>query len=191
MTKNYNQNRKKIDPHVKDILTLLASGAILTASILVPPTTILYKEFEKYKRNKEYDQWQKFNLWRLKQVLKRLERQKTIEVKGDQIVITDKGKKKVLQYNLETMSLRPKTDGKWRIIMYDISNMKKQERELFRSMLKKLQLLQLQESVYLTPFVCDDEIEFLRQQFNIGNDVIVLKVVGIENEPAYKKYFGI
>jgi CRISPR/Cas system-associated endoribonuclease Cas2 len=182
---------KKIDPRVKDILTLLTSGAILTAAILTPPSMLLYKEFKKYKWGKEQTEWNKFNIWRLKQILKRLRSQKIIEIKDDRIVITNKGKRKVLQYDLETMALKPKTDGKWRIIMYDISNMKKRERDFFRSMLKKLRLLQLQESVYLTPFVCDDEIEYLRQRFNVGNDVMVLKVVGIENEAAYKKYFGI
>lgn len=185
------KNNNKIDPRVKDILTLLATGTVLTSTILIPGSALLYKEYLKYKKNKDQDKWEKFNLWRLKQILKRLQSQKIIEVKGDQILITDKGIKKILKYDMETMTLKAKTDGKWRIILYDIADMKKQERELFRSMLKKLKLYQLQESVYLTPFVCEDEIEYLRQRFNIGNDVLVLKVTGIENENAYKKYFGI
>lgn len=164
---------------------------VLTSGILMPGTAVIYKEFTKYQRKKEQDQWDKSNLWRLKQLLKRLERQKVVAINGNQIVITNKGKRKLLKYDLETMTLTQKIDGKWRIIIYDIADMKKQERELFRSMLRKLHLLQLQESVYLTPFVCDNEIEYLRQRFNIGNDVMVIKVAGIENESAYKKYFGI
>jgi hypothetical protein len=58
-------------------------------------------------------------------------------------------------------------------------------------MLKSLKFLRLQKSAYITPFICDDEIEYLRQFFNIGNEVIVLKITGIENEQVYKRYFGI
>lgn len=181
----------KIDPTVRDVLKLLATGAVLTSAVLIPGTAVLFKEIMKYKEQKDFADWEKFNLWRLRQVLKRLEKQKIISIHGDIIQITDRGKRRVLKYNLETMILKRKIDGKWRIIMYDIADMKKTERETFRGMLKKLKLFQLQESVYLTPFVCEDEIEYLRQLFHIGNEVMVIKVVGIENEEAYKKYFGI
>jgi hypothetical protein len=185
------RRNKKIEPQVKDILILLAKGIVIASSILVPPSALFYKEILDYKDYKDQQEWDKFNPWRLKQILKRLEKQKVIEIRGNVIQITDKGRNKVLQYNLETMCLKKQTDGKWRIIMYDIANLKKRERELFRYMLKKLRLLQLQESVYLTPYVCEDEIEYLRQYFHIGNDVLVLKVIGIENEEAYRRYFGL
>ena len=89
------------------------------------------------------------------------------------------------------MQLREKTDGKWRLIVYDVAELRKGERELFRLMLKKLKCFPLQESVYLTPFVCDDEIEYLRNIFNIDTEVKVIKVSGLENEIAYRKYFGL
>ena len=89
------------------------------------------------------------------------------------------------------MEIKRKTDGKWRVIIYDFANLKRYQRDIFRDMLQKLQFLRLQESVYLTPFVCDNEIQYLREVFEIGNEVLVLKVKEIENEQIYKKYFGI
>lgn len=82
-----------------------------------------------------------------------------------------------------------KWDNKWRVVIYDISKKKKNSQEAFRRMLKQLQILKLQNSVYLTPFPCEDEINYLREYYNIGKEVILLTVDHIEDEEAYKKYF--
>lgn len=181
----------KVDPRVRDILLLLGAGTFLVASIVMPGLPIILKPILEEKRKKDEKEWKKFNLWRLKYILKRLQRQKMIEIVGGVIRVTEKGKKKILKFDLENLKLKEKRDGKWRLIIYDVSNLKKQQREIFRSFLKRLKFLQLQESVYLTPFVCDEEIEYLRQTFQIGTEVQVLKVVGLENEEVYKSYFGI
>lgn len=184
-------NKIKVNPKVKDVLKLLAAGAILTTVVLFPGIAALGPLIKEVQKNREKKEWEKFNLWRLRQVIKRLERQKVVEITDDVVKITDKGRNKSLRFDLDNMKLKRKTDGRWRLIIYDIANLKKPQRELFRKMLKKLNLLRLQKSIYMTPFVCDDEIEYLRQLFDIGNDVLVLKITGIENEQAYKRYFGI
>jgi len=186
----------KIDPKVKEILILLGAGTFLAASIIMPNLPMVIKPFLDEKRMREKNEWKKFNTWRLKQVLKRLHQQKLVEVierEGLSIVkISDKGKKKLLKFNLEKMQLNHKKwDGKWRIIIYDIFTSKRQEAELFRRTLKRLKFLKLQRSVYLTPFKCHDEIEYLRQACNIGKEVLILTVSGIENETAYREYFGV
>jgi len=191
MTKNIIKEPEKINPKVKEVLKLLAAGVILTTVVLFPGIAALGPLIEEEQRKREKKEWEKFNLRRLKQVIKRLEKQKEVEVTNGIVKITDKGKKKMLKYNLENMELKRKTDGKWRVIVYDIANLKKFQRELFRGTLKRLKFLRLQKSVYLTPFVCDDEIEYLRQVFDIGSEVLVLRVAEIENAQAYKRYFGI
>ncbi|MEK7160364.1 MAG: hypothetical protein AAB702_02685 [Patescibacteria group bacterium] len=191
MNKESSVKDLRIDPKVKEVLKLLGAGVILTAAIIMPGSAILIKEYAKIKKEKDEKEWKKFNAWRLKQVIKRLQNQKDIEIAGGYVRITDKGKKKLLKFNLEEISLKEKRDGKWRIIIYDISNLKRLQRDIFRDTLKRLKFYRLQESVYLTPFICEDEIEYLRQTFQIGNEVQILKVSKLENEKAYKEYFGI
>lgn len=181
----------KIDPKVKDILLLLAGGTFLAASFIMPGLPLVLKPFLNNQRQREDKEWAMYNTWRLRQIIKRLNEQKMVEIKDGEVKITKKGRQKLLKYDLEKIELKKRIDGKWRLIIYDISNMKKPQREIFRATLKRLRFLQLQKSVYLTPYVCDDEIEFIRQTFNIGSDVILLKVKSIENEKAYKDYFGI
>jgi len=186
----------KIDPKVKEILTLLGAGTFLAASLIMPGLPMAIKPFLDERRKREENEWKKFNTWRLKQVLKRLHQQKLVDVveRNDMSIvkISEKGKKKLLKFNLEKMQLNHKKwDGKWRIIIYDIFTSKRQEAELFRRTLKRLKFLKLQRSVYLTPFKCHDEIEYLRQVCNIGKEVLILTVSGIENETAYREYFGV
>lgn len=186
----------RIDPKVKEILTLLGAGTFIAASLIMPGLPMAIKPFLDERRKREENEWRKFNTWRLKQVLNRLHQQKLVEVverEDMQIVkISDKGKKKLLKFNLEEIQLNHKKwDGKWRIIIYDIFTTKRQEAELFRKTLKRLKFLKLQRSVYLTPFRCYDEIEYLRQVCNIGKEVLILTVSGLENESAYREYFGV
>lgn len=183
--------RDKIDPRVKDVLKLLAVGVILTTTVLFPGIVALAPLIKEIQKRQEQKEWGRFNLWRLRQVIKRLEKQKIVEIDDGVVKITGKGKLKVLKFDLEDMKLKNKTDGRWRLIIYDIANLRKSQRELFRLMLKKLQFLRVQKSVYLTPFVCDDEIEYLRQVFGVGDEVLVIKVSSFENDDAYRKYFGI
>lgn len=182
---------KKIDPKVKDVLILLGAGVFLAGSLIMPGLPIILKPLIDEKRKREEKEWEKYNLSRLRTLLKRLNAQKVVEVTDEEVRVTDKGKLKILKYKLDEMEIKRKTDGKWRVIIYDVANLKKYQRDVFRKMLKRLRFLRLQESVYLTPFVCDAEIEYLREMFDIGKDVLVLKVKEIENAQVYKKYFGL
>ena len=193
-------NQVKIDPKTKEVLILLGAGAFLAASIIFPGLPMVAKPFinaaKEANRNKSQKEWEKFNLWRLRQVVKRMQSSKLVEIKEEKsipiIKITQKGKQKLLRYKIDEMALDESSwDGKWRLIIYDVANTKRAHSEMFRTMLNKLKFLKLQRSVYLTPFKCEDEIEYLRLLFGIGNEVQILKVGSLENEMAYRRYFGI
>ena len=193
-------SRVKIDPKTKEVLILLGAGAFLAASIIFPGLPMAAKPFidvaKEANRNKRQKEWEKFNLWRLRQVIKRMQHSKLVEIKEEQgipiIKITHRGKQKLLRYKVDEMALDELNwDGKWRLVIYDVQTGKRANSEMFRTMLNKLRFLKLQKSVYLTPFKCEDEIEYLRLLFEIGNEVQILKVGSLENEAAYRRYFGI
>lgn len=190
-----NPKQEKINPTVKEVLLFLAAGAFIPAAILFPGLPLVIKPFLDYKKEKDYQKWKQFNQTRLKQSLRRLQSQKIIKVEttpqGEIVKITEKGKQKVLKFNLENLKLNRKWDGKWRLVIYDIPKNKKKERNYFREILKRLDCFRLQKSVYLTPYPCENEIEYLRQYFGIGDEVKILKVANIENEQPYRDYFGI
>ena len=173
-------------------------GTFLTASVVFPGLPLIAKGVLKIteEQTENTNDWGKYNLWRLRQVIKRMQNSKYIELIEEdniQVVkITEKGKMKLLKYNIDKMKLDESSwDGKWRLVVYDVVKSKRNNSEMFRKAINNLNLLKLQKSVYLTPFKCDNEIEYLRQIYNVGNEVLILKVGSLENEKAYKKYFGV
>lgn len=158
----------------------------------MPGLPLVLKPFLK----NNYKKWGHFNRRILKSEIKRLKKQGVIEdftQDGEMVFrLSEKGKGKVFKYKLAEMSLkRDYWDGKWRLIIYDIPKSSKNRAEAFRRLLKKMDFLQLQKSVYLTPYKCKEEIEFLKTIYGINDYVTLLTISGIENEQSYKKYFGI
>lgn len=182
----------KISPRVRDVLLCLGVVGFVSLAVLMPGLPKILTPFLK----KQYRHWGHFNPRRLKAELKRMKKVGLLETieKDGQILfqLTDKGKTKYLAYKLEEMNLNQnKWDGKWRIVAYDIPKGKKNQAEAFRNLLKKMQLYQLQKSLWLTPYPCSEEIEFLKAFYGLEDFVTVLTSTGLEGELAYKKYFGL
>lgn len=186
---------------VETVIRLLGAGALLAATVIFPTLPIALKPILDMKRALEQEhrqrEWARFNPWLLKQTLKRLHQQKIVKVvdteNGPVVQLTKKGQTKYLKFQLEDMMVKtpPRWDGKWRMIIYDIGLNKKKSQEIFRGVLKRLKFYQLQKSVYLTPFPCKEEIEFLRQYYEIGEDVFYCVAEQIENDEAFRKYFNV
>ena len=180
------------NPRARDILILLGATGFLAGSILLPGLPLVLKPFIK----KQYQKWGHFDKRRLRMELKRLQKtgviQETSEDGEVTFILTDKGKAKLLRYKLEKMKLRDKVwDGKWRIIAYDIPKYKKNQAEAFRSLIKRMGFYQLQKSVWLTPYKCSEEIEFLKNLYSLSDHITLLTLSKLEGEAVYKKYFGL
>lgn len=186
-----NQIKQEIDryPYVKEILLLLAGGVLISAALLMPgihrviPSSIWQgKGYKKY---------------RLKQTLKRLHKQKIVEVletkDGNIVKITKNGLTRALQYKLDVMNVKRKKswDKKWRIVIFDIEEEKKKLRDEFRKRLKQLGFYSLQESVYVHAFPCFDEIEFLRQIHEVPINVTYILAEKIESQENLEKFFQV
>lgn len=196
------QKKTAVTTHarVQDILLLLGKGVLLSTLFLFPHAGVgikaIYDFYKSTKREEDFKQWQKYNLTYLRFLLKRLQRQKLVTVYQqngyDVVRLTKKGKVKVLKYQLEEMQVKKQTkwDHKWRLIIYDITKFKHRQQTAFRRMLKKLKFLPLQKSVYMTPYPCHREIEFLREYFEVEEGVIYVIAEKIENDVLYRQYFG-
>lgn len=133
---------------------------------------------------------------RLRTLLKRMLESRYLSLKtlpdgSSLLTLTDKGKLKLLRYNLQTMTLRkPETwNGVWHIVVYDISQFNRHEADLFRNMLKRFKMLQLQRSVYIYPYPCENEIEFLRAYLGVPEAITFIRTTDIEHASVYRKHF--
>lgn len=109
------------------------------------------------------------------------------------VKITESGKTEILKFDIEKIKIkRPKVwDGFWRVIVFDIPNKKKRAREVLRAKLKELEFYQLQESVFVNPFPCEDEIRFLREVFEVPHDVKIILAKTLDNEEELRKMYGL
>lgn len=173
---------------VKDVLSWLAiAGAIYIAAsspYFIRNLLSNYKKWRKYPRKKVRDTF--YNL--KKQGLIKIKK------KNHQIYIslTKEGKKKAGIFQIDSLKIkRPKKwDGKWRLVIFDISQLKKFYREAFRGKLKELGFYPLQKSVWVYPFDCQAEIELLREFFGLSEKEIRLAVAeGIGDDSKLKKFF--
>lgn len=180
---------------VKEVLALLGQGAILGAAILAPKATTALAP--SVRESPDWEQWKHYNVSYLRRTLRRLEQQKDVEVaeeKGQSVIkLTSGGKRKILRYNIEGMSVpRPKQwDRQWRLVLYDVPVAKHSLGEMVRQALRTIGFYPIQKSVYLFPYPCFEQIEFLREYYGLGNSLQYMLVKEIEHDDAYKTYFAL
>jgi len=175
----------------KDIILGLAlAGSVLAVSALSPYSTA--SALLRLLKNKRYNKKNCYN------VFYRLKKQGYLatEIYNHQIYIslTAEGKKKAGRFQIDSLSIKKpkKWDKKWRIVIFDIAQLKKMHREAFRGKLKTLGFYLLQKSVWVCPFNCKDEIELLRSFFGLNESelrFIVAEDVGSSEE--LRKFFKI
>ena len=86
--------------------------------------------------------------------------------------------------------IRPKSwDGKWRIVIFDIPHYLKQTRESLRLIFKKMNFYPLQKSVFIYPFDCQKEIEFVTEWHRANKYVRFIIADSIDNEFFLRKHF--
>jgi len=172
----------------KDIFKiLLISGAICIAA--TSPYFGLnlikgFKRLKKYKKKRVYDTFYK------------LRKNGHIQMKsrGGQIYIslTDKGKRMAGWLQIDALKIKKpkKWDRKWRLVAFDISQLRMIYREALRGKLKELGFRQVQKSVWIHPFNCRDEINLLRDFFGFSQDEVRLIIAdNIERDKEYKEIF--
>ena len=109
------------------------------------------------------------------------------------LILTDKGRQWALTYKLEKMliSTPEKWDKKWRIVMFDIPEKYRRTRNLFRIQLRMLGFRELQKSVFVHPYPCIDEIEYVAKFYRIGKYVRFIIADSIDNEAYLKRSFDL
>lgn len=166
----------------KAVLIGLGTGAIIGTALIFPGIGYLYKQFKK-------EQWERARRrGRLNYTIKRLEKQKLVSWKERDgeltLTLTEEGKKKVLGYKLEEMKIQKpkKWDKYFRVIIFDVPESKRDARDVFRKKLKDLGFYQLQKSVFVCPYECRDEVDFLRHELEITpfvNYILAKEIQGI------------
>lgn len=184
------KNKKRRGVIQKKILLLLLGG--ITLGLSRSPN----QYFRALKLLKK--EWQTIDREALNQAIRSLHASKLVATKSNAdgtftLVLSVEGKRVALTYNLDTMQIKkPNTwDNNWRIVMFDIPEPLKKVRDSIRYHLKNLKFRELQKSVFVHPYPCVSEIEYLVEFYNIRQHVRFITATNIDNELALKKYFNL
>lgn len=133
----------------------------------------------------------------LKRNLDRLRKRKLVKYNenGDKTIVelTDLGKKEIIRYDVNKIEIiRPQHwDKKWWMVIFDIPENRKKQRNLFQKKLKSLGFYFIQKSVCLHPFSCKKEIDFLREVYKIKKWANLLRVEYFEEEYLARPKFNL
>ena len=140
--------------------------------------------------------WEKHFPSQVERVVGRLARKGWVDrqetAKGVKIIITEAGRKQILLFKLE--ELRPKKgkwDGKWRMVFFDVEEKKRKKRDDLRRYLERLGFWQMQKSVWVCPYNCEDEVKYLREVLEVPHEVKLGVLEKVENDRELKEIFGL
>lgn len=158
---------------------------------------LAYTPKQRYKTLRSIEkEWEKVSNDTLRRAIDGLYKNKLIDLKkGDgnliKMTLLDGGKKRALSYKLGEINIKkPKLwDKKWRIVLFDIPKDKKKIREAFRFHLKRLGFYQYQKSVFVLPYECGNEIDFLIEFYEIRPYVRQIIAIGLDNNLHLKNIF--
>ena len=169
------------------IFNILANGFFLSLS---------RDKRQRFQLHKECDRiWHTIDRKRLYQILRRLRVEGLIEIikhanSVEKIKLTKRGKMRWLQYQFNDLELKSlkRWDKKWCIVLFDIPESQKRIRDSLRKKLKKLGFLEFQKSVFIYPYPCEDEINFIINFFNIEDYVYYIEAP-ISSDYNFRRYF--
>jgi len=180
----------------KEIIKLTANQVLLTLFDLALPffeASRIYRiSAKKMKKQIEYERSD------FKERIKYLRRQglirNLIEGKEKYFEITTEGidKAKNVSLNRITIKHKERWDRKWRVVIFDIPEKHRTARDILRTKLLALGFETVQESVYVYPFECSEEIAMLSYLLGEENNILVMisEIIQGENfliENFYKK----
>ena len=173
----------------KGVLVALGMMGVITIAMVAPNSLQMLRIFGFGK--KDYNPKSVYNS------LKRLQKNRLVDITekdGKTIIkITKNGKSKLLEYEFEDMQIaKPKKwDGKWRIVGFDVPEKRKKAREALRHKMKELGFIQMQKSLFVYPYECRKEIEFIGEFFQVYEHIVLIEASSISQEEYYKYKFGL
>lgn len=168
------------------ILNILLGVGLLTTAVVAPNAVQLFKYF--LPKNSQ-------DRWKVKRSFAQLEKKGFVKRKTtngeDYYSLTLLGNERAKKYKLDSMKIasQKKWDGLWRLVMFDVPEDKKMARRGVNLVLKKLGCVQYQKSVFITPYPCAKEIDFVGECFDVRKYIRVITAWDVEGVKQIKKVF--
>jgi DNA-binding transcriptional regulator PaaX len=112
---------------------------------------------------------------------------------GKRARLTEKGQKYAAL--IGEGKLKPKKprrwDTKWRLLIFDIPEQRRGQRDQIRTTLVELGFYRLQDSVWVYPYDCEDLVTLLKVDLKIGKNLLYIVADAIEFDRPLRAHFGL
>lgn len=183
-------NQQRIGTLKKKVLLILLSSLALGLTRSYKRQSWIFKQIPK--------ELEKINHQALKRAINSLYSSHLVQEKENRdgtttFVLSENGKQKALRFNIDKMQIKKPTkwDGKWRIVMFDVPEKLRRLRDSLRLHFREIGLIELQKSVFVYPYPCSKEIEFILEFYNARKHVRFVLAEKIDNELHLKKKFNL
>lgn len=188
LTKKFLDSQSPSATAAKIVLALIFLGGIIVVGAVAPN---IFSALGRLGPNR-------FSKKQVKGALDDLKKRRLIEVikeKGNKSIvkITTKGGKRIKEFILDTLEIKKpkKWDRKWRIVIFDIPNFLNKARGALRATLKDLGMVQLQKSVWVFPYPCEDEVLFAANFLNVEKYVEIFEANYLADETTENRLLRI
>ena len=172
------------------LLRSLAAAGVITVALMAPKVTRLLKEFDRPAKNRA----QLYQ--RITQGIGRLERSGLVTVSGEyrqrRVALTEKGLEMVRRAEFEGYEIQEPAfwDGKWRVLIFDISERRRRIRNQLRRLLQGAGFVRIQDSVWVYPYPCDEFISLVRAHLKSGvGEMRSFVAEALESDKALREHF--
>ena len=142
--------------------------------------------------------WKKIGRTTLWRIINEFKYKRLVDFKEERdgsvsVVLSRLGKKHAIRYDPENIKIRKPShwDKKWRIVVFDIPEKKRIARDTLRREVKKIGFFEMQKSVWVFPYECEDAIDFLVELYEVRNYVRYLTTEKISHDADLKLHFDL
>lgn len=171
----------RLSKNQKSILKVIGKSLLLATTVVAPNVIQILRPKSPKERYKH------------KRTIKKLFDDEIIYLFGEEIRLTDKGKELLGVIQIEEVQIFPKDewDGIWHIVCYDVPEAKKTARDYFRGKLAEAGFKFIQDSLWVYPYECKEEIAIISQNLGIAPHVAYLNTDYLPQQEKLIKYFQI
>ena len=172
----------RISERQKDILKTVGAVVALSAVAVLAPNVLTLLKPKNAKDRYQY-----------KKSIERLVNNKIIYLFGEEIRLTKKGQELFRRVSIEDIAIpqNDKWDRVWHLVCYDIPEKKKKERNYFQAKLLKSGFWAVQDSLWVYPWDCKEEIAVISQNLGISPFVAYLNTDYLPGQQKLIRRFGL
>ena len=172
------------------LLRSLVTVGVISVALIAPQMTRLLKELDRPAKNRT-------QLYRrITQGISRLKSAGLVTVTGERrserVWITDKGRELMAQIEFGEYAIPEPAfwDGKWRVLIFDISERRRRARTQLRRLLHGAGFIRMQDSVWVYPYPCDEFISLVRAHLKSGvGEMRFFVAEALESDKAFREHF--